>query len=152
GDDARQATPLRNAARRGRGWPRRAGIRVRAPDVVMRPGTLPGATSWAGRCLEHPPPWPSPLTSESMSPRNRTAKAGPPARGSCRWLNRPNARREGGVLAINGTPYEVLPLYEGDALVGYRLLKADGRMYDVDIATWRCDCPDATYRERFCKH
>src|SRR5690349_14876320 len=75
-----------------------------------------------------------------------------PAAGSCRWLTKPNAEQAGGILAINGTAYEVLPLYDGTALVGYRLLKADGRMYDLPADLSRCDCPDATYRERECKH
>jgi hypothetical protein len=62
------------------------------------------------------------------------------------------------VLAINGTAYEVLPLYDGEALAGYRLLKADGAMYDVGTAGpdgWSCDCPDATFRPDRpvgCKH
>ena len=90
-------------------------------------------------------------------PRNpiKARKAARPAAGVCRWLTKPNARHEGGVLQINGTAYEVLPLYDGEALVGHRLLKADGSMYDVDAATWRCDCPDATFcpeRPGGCKH
>jgi len=90
-------------------------------------------------------------------PRN-PIKARPetrPAAGVCRWLTRPNARHEGGVLQVNGTRYEVLPFYDGEALVGHRLLKADGTMYDVDVVTWRCDCPDATFhpeRPGGCKH
>jgi hypothetical protein len=93
-------------------------------------------------------------------PRNpiKTRKATRPATGACRWINKPNAHHEGGVLAINGRPYEILPLYEGEALVGYRLLKAGATtMYDVDTtqAPWRCDCPDATFhpeRPGGCKH
>jgi hypothetical protein len=62
------------------------------------------------------------------------------------------------VLQINGMPYEVLPLYDGAALAGYRLLKPGGAMYDVGTAephSWACDCPDATYhpeRPGGCKH
>jgi hypothetical protein len=78
--------------------------------------------------------------------------------GACRWLARPNARREGGVLSVNGTAYEVFPLFDDNALVGYRLVKADGTMYDVGVAGphgWTCDCPDATFRPERpggCKH
>jgi hypothetical protein len=36
----------------------------------------------------------------------------------------------------------------------YRLEKLDGPTYDIDATApeWRCDCPDATYRNRECKH
>jgi hypothetical protein len=83
-------------------------------------------------------------------PRNpiKTRQATRPVSGSCRWLTTPNAHHEGGVLEINGTPYEVLPLYDDDVRVGYRLLKAGGTMYDVGTAGphgWTCDCPDATF-------
>src|SRR5690349_21484371 len=93
-------------------------------------------------------------------PRNpvQSRKATRPATGVCRWITKPASPREGGVLEINGTVYDVLPLYDGEALVGYRLLKADGAMYDVGTAElhgWTCDCPDATYhpeRPGGCKH
>jgi hypothetical protein len=90
-------------------------------------------------------------------PRNphKTRNANRPAAGLCRWLSKPNAEHAGGVLEVNGTRYEVLPLYDGEALAGHRLLKADGTMYDIDGATWRCDCPDAIYhpeRPGGCKH
>jgi hypothetical protein len=93
-------------------------------------------------------------------PRNpiKTRQATRPAAGLCRWLSKPNAHHEGGVLQINGTAYEVLPLYDGEALVGYRLLKADATMYDVGTTAphgWTCDCPDATFhpeRPGGCKH
>ena len=95
-------------------------------------------------------------------PRNpiNTRQATRPASGLCRWLSKPNADHSGGVLQVNGTAYELLPLFadaDGKVLVGYRLLKADGTMYDVDTTQepWRCDCPDATYhpeRPGGCKH
>jgi hypothetical protein len=93
-------------------------------------------------------------------PRNplKPRPATRPAHGTARWLTRPNGRREGGVLAINGTAYEVLPLFDGEVLVGYRLLKADATMYDIETAGprgWTCDCPDATFhpeRPGGCKH
>jgi hypothetical protein len=92
-----------------------------------------------------------------IDPRNpiKTRKATRPVSGVCRWLNKPNPQHEGGVLAINGTRYEVLPLFDGPARVGYRLLKADGTMYDLPADLSGCDCPDATYhpeRPGGCKH
>jgi hypothetical protein len=91
-------------------------------------------------------------------PRNpiKAKKATRPAAGTCRWLAEPNANHEGGVLEINGTPYEVLPLYEGEQRVGYRLLKAGGApMYDLPGDLSGCDCPDSTFhpeRPGGCKH
>jgi hypothetical protein len=89
-------------------------------------------------------------------PRNpiKTRKATKPATGLCRWLNKPNPQHEGGVLAINGTRYELLPVYDGDARVGYRLLKADGSI-DLPADLSGCDCPDTSYypeRPGGCKH
>jgi hypothetical protein len=40
----------------------------------------------------------------------------------------------------------VLPLYTGDTLDGYRLLKADGAMYDLPRDLSTCDCPARTFR------
>jgi hypothetical protein len=88
-------------------------------------------------------------------PRNPIKTATRRATGQARWLTRPNVCREGGVLEVNGTAYEVLPLHDGEDHVGFRLLKADGTMYDVDTAWWRCDCPDTTFhpeRPGGCKH
>ena len=92
-------------------------------------------------------------------PRNpiKTRKATRPAAGLCRWINKPNAHHEGGVLEINGTSYEVLPLFDDLVLVGYRLLKAGtATMYDLPADLSTCDCPDKTYNpERHggkCKH
>src|SRR5262245_51314978 len=68
-----------------------------------------------------------------------------------------------GVLSIDGTPYlcsyvgELPP--EGEPVVrGYRVVKADGAVYDIDTTAphgWTCDCPDATYRSERpggCRH
>jgi hypothetical protein len=90
-------------------------------------------------------------------PRNpiKTRKATKPATGTARWLTKPNADQAGGVLQINGTSYEILPLFDDQARVGYRLLKADGAMYDLPADLSGCDCPDATYhpeRPGGCKH
>jgi hypothetical protein len=80
-------------------------------------------------------------------PRNphKPRKATSPAAGSCRWVTGPNARHEGGVLEINGTAYELLPLYDGDQLAGYRLLKADATTYDLPADLSGCDCPDVHF-------
>jgi hypothetical protein len=93
-------------------------------------------------------------------PRNphKPRTATKPATGTARWFARPNAEGAGGVLEINRTRYELLPLYDGESLVGFRLLKAGtATMYDVDTAheSWRCDCPDAVHhpeRPNGCKH
>jgi hypothetical protein len=90
-------------------------------------------------------------------PRNpiKSRKATRPATGTCRWLTKPNANHEGGVLDINGTVYEVLPLHDGETRVGYRLLKTDGTMYDLPADLSGCDCPDSTFhpeRPGGCKH
>src|SRR5262249_27499653 len=87
----------------------------------------------------------------------RTRKALQPVRGTCSWLSKPNCLHQGGVLQINGTAYTVDPILDDDtgALMGHRLSKADGGMYDIDRATGRCDCPDATFqpdRPGGCKH
>jgi hypothetical protein len=93
-------------------------------------------------------------------PRN-PAKSRPaprPATGTARWLVRPSAEGAGGVLSINGTAYEVLPILDdGGVRLGWRLLKVDSlQMYDVETASepWRCDCPDAVFTDRpgGCKH
>jgi hypothetical protein len=80
-------------------------------------------------------------------PRNpiKTVRATRPAAGTARWLARPDAEGAGGVLDINGTAYEVLPLFDGEAHVGYRLLKADATMYDLPADLSTCDCPDRTF-------
>jgi hypothetical protein len=92
-----------------------------------------------------------------IDPRNpiKTRKATKPATGMARWLTKPNADHAGGVLQINGTGYEVLPLFDDQSRVGYRLLKADGAMYDLTADLTFCDCPDHTFhpeRPGGCKH
>jgi hypothetical protein len=95
-----------------------------------------------------------------LDPRNPRKAATDPAAGLARWLARPNAKGEGGMLEINGAAYEVLPLHDGAALAGYRLVRVGPTLYDVLFPTaadgsWFCDCPDATYhpeRPGGCKH
>jgi len=81
------------------------------------------------------------------------------------WLTPPAGdRRRPGVLLIDHVPYLVTALgwpadQGGPGLLGYRLVKHDGSIYDVDCRTawgeWSCDCPDGTYcpeRPGGCKH
>jgi hypothetical protein len=85
---------------------------------------------------------------------NRQPKAkARPVSGSCRWVL-PIGECDTGVLAINGQQYTVTVLRGPNGIVGYRLGKDDGKTYDIDATAevWKCDCPDATYRERACKH
>jgi hypothetical protein len=87
-----------------------------------------------------------------LANRQPQAKSRPVA-GICRWVL-PIGEVGTGVLEINGTSYTVTVLRGPSGVVGYRLGKDDGKTYDIDATgeTWKCDCPDATYRERECKH
>ena len=85
---------------------------------------------------------------------NRQPKAKvKPVSGSCRWVL-PIGEADTGVLAINGTNYTVTVLRGQSGVEGYRKAKVDGTTYDIAAAAdrWTCDCPDATYRQRECKH
>jgi hypothetical protein len=75
-----------------------------------------------------------------------------PVRGKCRWIL--PIEGTAGVLAINGTAYAVTVLEDRGAVIGYRLQKAGGSPYDINSTAnpWTCDCPDALYRQRECKH
>jgi hypothetical protein len=88
----------------------------------------------------------------TKSPRN--VKPARPVAGVCKWLRRLDWHGVG-VLLINGKPYTVETLLGSDqVLAGYRLTKDDQTTYDIDTTgtDWQCSCPDATYRERECKH
>jgi hypothetical protein len=59
------------------------------------------------------------------------------------------------------TNYLVLRLTDPDGdTVGYRMVKladfiVDRKVYDIDVTMgygWQCDCPDAVYQSRECKH
>lgn len=86
-----------------------------------------------------------------------------PARGTARWLVSPHYNGTPalqGTLAINGMAYAVGELLDDDqSRVGWELRKqADGEtraVYHVDTTTpfsACCDCADATFRDRPCKH
>ena len=70
-----------------------------------------------------------------------------------RWLAKPDAEGEHGVIRINGTPYLVSAI-RSDAgrkkdrvIIGWRLVKADRQSYDIYPKTfnWECDCPDSIF-------
>jgi hypothetical protein len=84
--------------------------------------------------------------------RQPTRKA-KPVSGTCKWVL-PIGEVGTGVLSINGVSYTTTVLKDQDRVTGYRLQKFDGMVYDIDASReqWGCDCPDATYRERECKH
>ena len=86
----------------------------------------------------------------NRQPKPKTRRAS----GTCRWVL-PIGEVGTGVLAINGQSYTVTVHRDGGRVLGYRLEKLDGRAYDIDASAgehWACDCPDATYRGRECKH
>lgn len=77
-----------------------------------------------------------------------------------RWLRRPCwpctllPAGQPGVLEIGARAYAVLPLGEYPSR-GFRVTSDRGDCYDLDAANPRaliCDCPDATFRGRECKH
>lgn len=74
----------------------------------------------------------------------------------CRWIMPSEILPEGqaGFVRVNEAVYMLLPLADRGQLVGWRFTKSDGKVYDVDCAkaAWTCDCPDAQYRHRSCKH
>jgi hypothetical protein len=60
-----------------------------------------------------------------------------------------------GQVHVNGTAYALaynatLPSTGQVIIHGYVLLKGDGKRYDVGPEG--CDCPDAVFRSRACKH
>jgi len=94
-----------------------------------------------------------------------------PATGSCRWIVQPGIGRcsHPGCLVItakrcNGAevtePYTVTENRQEGNLLGYRLAKQDGTVYDVPAGLNDCTCPDFVYGRaqaqtaelRLCKH
>jgi hypothetical protein len=57
-------------------------------------------------------------------------------------------------LAIGPTSYTVRPIPSAWHSRAFALRKADGTVYHLgqDEHGPACDCPDATFRERLCKH
>ena len=77
-----------------------------------------------------------------------------PVAGNCRWVRRLTLPDGLGRIDINGAGYDVEAVLDGGRVVGLRLVKDDDTAYHVDTsgADWTCDCPDAVYRDRQCKH
>jgi len=62
-----------------------------------------------------------------------------------------------GTVRINGTEYTLTRLTDNGRTVGARLVKADGKIIDVDFTAahgWQCDCECAVYDPQRgpCKH
>src|SRR5690349_12977196 len=83
----------------------------------------------------------------------------PPVTPDVHWLERPLwpctdlPQGRPGTVAINGTLYAVMPLVEDLHTYGFVLCR-DGLKdwYQVQVEGWVCSCPDATFRQRECKH
>jgi hypothetical protein len=98
-----------------------------------------------------------PVPARPYTPAAPVAPPPPVAMPEWHWLLEPSHGR--GYLSINGTIYQTTEIgFTFDNGQGGRLwdlTKADGTTYrlcadhDADLT---CDCPDATYRERTCKH
>ena len=86
-----------------------------------------------------------------MSKPTRTRPPLQPALGHFRWLRKPDANDQGGVIEINDTPYLLSPVCDGRGplrtTIGWKLVKADGTTYDVYPGNphWQCDCGDFTF-------
>jgi hypothetical protein len=77
-----------------------------------------------------------------------------PVHGTCRWALQPTATHPG-CLVIGDQAYLVRAITDRLGLVGYRLSKTSGEVYDLTADLASCDCPDATFRpgrEGGCKH
>lgn len=84
-------------------------------------------------------------------PRPRPRPKPAAIHGIARWLDLPVRVRdfEIGTLRVNDVEYVVtLPADRS----GARLTKDRATVYHVDLAKGECDCPDAQYRKRACKH
>ena len=97
----------------------------------------------------------------TMPKARRSVNPGPATLHDCECLQRPIAPceliRDGraGCVRINGTPCFVAynaTRSKGEAAViyGYTITTPAGMRYDLTQSS--CDCPDATYRGRECKH
>jgi hypothetical protein len=87
-----------------------------------------------------------------------------PAAGTLRWALQPTETHPGCLVITTldkrtgkpvSTAYLVSPVLDYGRLVGYRLKKADGKVYDLAADLSSCDCPDGTYhpeRPGGCKH
>jgi hypothetical protein len=99
-----------------------------------------------------------------VKPR-RFVPATVPATGTFRWAVQPTDSHPGCLVITTtdrrtGKPvvksYLVCPVHDCGHLVGWRLKKTDGKVYDLAADLSCCDCPDGTYHperpEGGCKH
>jgi hypothetical protein len=82
-----------------------------------------------------------------------------PVSGTLRWVKHIEPDNTSGVLYINGTCYGIHRLEKNHRTIGYRLMKTDGTVYEIDCDwdVWECTCPDFAYRRygadhKGCKH
>jgi hypothetical protein len=96
------------------------------------------------------------MNTVATKPAPTTRPAAAPAQ-PWKWLVRPVRRQ--GLLQIGQTLYLVtdVELDHENGMCGriWQLKKADGSEYQITLdrsGELACDCPDATYRQRQCKH
>jgi hypothetical protein len=94
------------------------------------------------------------MTNQSRKPRQMK-----PVSGTTRWIEKPSGPHLWGRIAItnaNGETreYDFRAFLEGGKVVGFGLAKDDDEIYSIGITRygWECDCPDANWNNRECKH
>src|SRR5262245_7380854 len=105
-------------------------------------------------------------------PPNRSPRPALPAKGTAQWVIRPGSDPDSlpclritavseGTGEVASALYNLHVLVKGagasEEVVGYALTNLDnGKQHHIDVSGpgWRCDCGDATFRERprGCKH
>ena len=86
-------------------------------------------------------------------PASPTAPTAPPSKPRKRAAPRELPLKVDVVVLVNGCPYLVRPLRDGERVYAFEFVKPDGECYQVTAAS--CDCPDAVYaadRPGGCKH
>jgi hypothetical protein len=89
----------------------------------------------------------------------RRARKLKPVSGTARWIAKPSGPTLWGRLSITNvnnktTEYDFEAIREGEKIVGFGLVKDDDEIYDIEITRygWQCNCPDACWSDRECKH
>lgn len=84
-----------------------------------------------------------------------------PVSGTVRWLRPLIVGKQLGRISItnangNTTEYDLGAFLDNDGTIhGFGLAKDDDEVYAIDVTPgygWQCDCPDAQFRGRECKH
>jgi hypothetical protein len=102
----------------------------------------------------------------TLTAPRRPYQATRPVSGGCRWACQPGVGKAAhpGVLVVTSTDaqgnlnvgtFTVSEHRDAGRLVGYRLTKPDGQVYDLPADLSACDCPDGTYhseRPGGCRH